>query len=314
VKDASTLPDQSPVQLAALLRQRRFDAAVIFTVFSQNPLPTALILHMAGIRNILAYCRENPYQLLAPWIPDEEPYHLLRHQVKRDLDLVASVGAFTDDDTIRLRLPENAAGLSRKLKSAGVDELRPWLILHPGVSEEKRQYPVRRWIEAGKMIADKLNYQILITGIAAEAPLAKDLAGGMGAGAVSLAGCLHLEEFILLIKGSPLLISVNTSSVHIAAALRTPTIVLYALTNPQHAPWKATGKVLPFSVPAHLRSRNEVLRFVQARFFTNEELTVSPEEIYTTTFDTLVKKERRPIPEIIMPRISSADQEHLVLP
>jgi ADP-heptose:LPS heptosyltransferase len=56
--------------LAALLRARRFDAAVIFTVYSQNPLAAALLLYLAEIPLRLAHCHENPYQLLSDWLPD----------------------------------------------------------------------------------------------------------------------------------------------------------------------------------------------------------------------------------------------------
>jgi ADP-heptose:LPS heptosyltransferase len=51
-------------EIAARLRARRFDGAVIFTCFSQSPLPAALLLHQAGIPLRLAHCRENPYALL----------------------------------------------------------------------------------------------------------------------------------------------------------------------------------------------------------------------------------------------------------
>ncbi|HEX8460355.1 MAG TPA: glycosyltransferase family 9 protein, partial [Segetibacter sp.] len=74
--------------LVKQLKQKKFDAVVIFTVFSQNPLPAAMIAYMAGIPLRLAYCRENPYELLTDWVPDKEPYSFIQHQVERDLNLV----------------------------------------------------------------------------------------------------------------------------------------------------------------------------------------------------------------------------------
>ena len=41
----------------------------------------------------------------------------------------------------------------------------------------------------------------------------------------------------------------NTGPVHIAAALGTPVVDLYALTNPQHTPWKVRCRVLFHDVP-----------------------------------------------------------------
>jgi len=50
--------------LIRTLRDRRFDGAVIFTVYSQNPLPSAMLCYLADIPLRLAHCHENPYRLL----------------------------------------------------------------------------------------------------------------------------------------------------------------------------------------------------------------------------------------------------------
>src|SRR5438876_10841720 len=65
------------------LRCEQFDAAVIFTVYSQNPLPAALLCHLAGIPLRLAHCRENPYHLLTDWVRECEPDVHIRHEVRR---------------------------------------------------------------------------------------------------------------------------------------------------------------------------------------------------------------------------------------
>jgi ADP-heptose:LPS heptosyltransferase len=70
-----------------------YDAAVIFTVYSQNPLPAAYLVYLAGIPCCLAHCRENAYHLLSDRVPDPEPQQHVRHEVRRQLDLVATTGA-----------------------------------------------------------------------------------------------------------------------------------------------------------------------------------------------------------------------------
>lgn len=64
----------------------------------------------------------------------------------------------------------------------------------------------------------------------------------------SLAGKLTLSELIALIDVASLLISNNTGPAHIASAVGTPVVVLYALTNPQHTPWHVPSSVLYFPV------------------------------------------------------------------
>jgi ADP-heptose:LPS heptosyltransferase len=71
----------------------------------------------------------------------------------------------------------------------------------------------------------------------------------MNAPGVSLAGRLGVDGLTALLSFAPLLISNNTGPVHIAAALGTPVVDLYALTNPQHTPWRVANRVLSFDVP-----------------------------------------------------------------
>jgi lipopolysaccharide heptosyltransferase II len=247
-KTASTFDDT-----VARLKKGRFDAAVIFTVYSQNPLPSVMLAYLAAIPLRLAYCRENPYHLLTHWVPDQEPYDFIRHQVRRDLDLVTQVGAYTDDENLRITVQENLwPAVYTKLRIAGADLHKPLIILHPEVSEVKRQYPMEEWINTVQRLSG--DYQVVITG--------KKQADEI-AGAVSLCGQLNLEELIVLIKHASLLLSVNTGTVHIAAATGTPVVVLYAMTNPQHTPWNVKNKVLYFDVPAHLCSKNEVVKYVR---------------------------------------------------
>jgi len=47
--------------------------------------------------------------------------------------------------------------------------------------------------------------------------------------------------------------------VHVAAAVQTPVVDLYARTNPEHTPWQVSCRVLYFDVPEHLRSRTPAL-------------------------------------------------------
>ena len=74
---------------------------------------------------------------------------------------------------------------------------------------------------------------------------------------VNLAGVLELGELGALIARTRLLISNNSGPVHIASALGTPVVDLYALTNPQHTPWLVASRVLNHPVPCRncLKSR-----------------------------------------------------------
>lgn len=294
VSDLPWMPSAKPLLLSefdkviSLIRERRFDAVVIFTVYSQSALPADLLSYMAEIPNRLAYCRENPYQLLTHWVPDHEPYEWIAHQVERDLKLVAQVGAFCADDCLKLSLKSTLLHcVTKKLPQVEGS----WLVLHPGVSEEKRKYPVNDWIILGQKLQQLFALSILVTGSPAESTLTEEIANGIGGKAYSLAGKLTVGEFIGVIQSAVGVISVNTSTIHIAAATQTPQVVLYALTNPQHTPWRSPFVLLPFSVKKELRSKNPIVSYVGSQCFKDDIPYPSPEKIVRKLEQLLTVKE-----------------------
>jgi lipopolysaccharide heptosyltransferase II len=232
------------------LTERRFDAAVIFTVYSQSALPTATFAWLAGIPLRLAHCRENPYQLLTDWVKESEPHTEVRHEVRRQLDLVSSIGCTTADERLSFRLSEeDRLGAVDKLEQAGVDLGRPFIVLHPGASAPSRRYPPLQFSAAARRIAAESGHQVVITGGGEERQLCQTVRAHAGDEAVSLAGELRLGELGATIERAALLVANNTGPVHIAAALSTPVVDLYALTNPQHTPWRVLSRVLFHDVP-----------------------------------------------------------------
>lgn len=243
------------LRMIETLRARRFDAAVIFTTYSQSPLPAAMLCTLAGIPLKLAHCRENPYQLLSDWLPDPEPQKLIRHEVRRQLDLVAAVGARTPNERMSFAVkPADARWAHAQLAAIGVDAAKPWLLLHPGATAASRRYPPALWAQAASELAERTGYPLLWTGSAGEAPLIDDimqLTHG-GASAIrqhSLAGRLTLGQLGAVMSMASVVVVNNTGPAHLAAALGKPVVDLYALTNPQHTPWQTPARVLFQDVP-----------------------------------------------------------------
>lgn len=226
-----------------------FDAAVIFTVYSQNPLPSAMLCYLAGIPLRLAHCRENPYQLLTDWLREPEPQERIRHEVRRQLDLVAAVGAHTPNERLSFEVPDADLQWAReRLHACSIDPAQPWIVLHPGASAPSRRYPPQQWITAAQQLAAQLQCPLLFTGSSDEHALVEQIRSGIPY-SCSLAGELDLGKLGAIISLAPLLISNNTGPAHIAAAVGTPVVDLYALTNPQHAPWQVASRVLYEDVP-----------------------------------------------------------------
>jgi lipopolysaccharide heptosyltransferase II len=250
------------------LRQAQFDAAVIFTVYSQNPLPSAFLCYMADIPLRLAHCHENPYQLLTDWVKDPEPEQFVRHEVRRQLDLVASVNQAATHNTqreilsdgpdarherMRLQIPQAAIDLVQQLLSElGVNLDQPWVVIHPGATAASRRYPPESFALAARALVQDANMQVIFTGTEPESDLVAAIQKLMGAPSHSLVDRLSLSQLAALLAIAPLLISNNTGPVHIAAAVGTPVVDLYALTNLQHTPWGVPHRVLFHDVPCRL--------------------------------------------------------------
>ena len=274
---------QADHQVLAELRQHRFDAAIIFTVYSQNPLPAAMMAYLADIPLRLAHCRENPYQLLTDHIRDPEP-ELTRHEVQRQLDLVASVGYTTADPRLRLTVPAAAQqrivtllaelGLTPQqtpqiplpardpvgaqhavpLPIGGVQleaSAQPWIVIHPGASAPSRRYPPEHFALVARSLV-QAGLTVLFTGTPPERDLVEHIRSEMAAPSYSLVGLLDLADLSALLAAAPLLLSNNTGPVHLAAAVGTPVVDLYALTNLQHTPWQVPHRLLFHEVPCRL--------------------------------------------------------------
>lgn len=262
-------------EMIGQLRQMRFDAAIIFTVFSQNPLPAAMLCYLADIPLRLAHCRENPYYLLSDWVqetdhgtqifkirqispasnaasgsPCAETAAGLRHEVRRQLDLVADVGYFTENEWLSLCVPGGARARVRALLGErGVDVRAPWVVIHAGATAPSRRYPPELFVRVARSLVREHGMTVVFTGTESEIALADGIRAQMGAPSHSVAGELDLGELAALLEMAPVVISNNSGPAHVAAAVQTPVVDLYALTNPQHTPWRVPQRVLYHDVP-----------------------------------------------------------------
>jgi lipopolysaccharide heptosyltransferase II len=248
---------ESVLPMAQRLRRHGFDAAVIFTVYSQSPLPAAMLCGAAGIPLRLAHCRENPYQLLTDWLPESEPQDGVRHEVQRQLDLVARVGCHTPDTRLSFSPPRHAIAWARqRLRASGLDADSRWVLIHPGATAPSRRYPPELWAQAARRLKLEHGCAVVFAGSPDEAQLVHAIQAGMRAESLSLCGELDLPRLAAIIAAAPVVLCNNSAPAHIAAATGTPVVDLYALTNPQHTPWQVAQRVLFHDVPCRFCYRS----------------------------------------------------------
>jgi ADP-heptose:LPS heptosyltransferase len=247
------------------LRACRFDAAVIFTSYRQSPLPAAYLCYLAGIPLRLAASSDAPGSLLTTRHRHPETP---MHEVERGLDLVGAIGIPPADPRLALDVPDDARrrALQRRMALTGTPERdhgHPLIVVHPGCSMPARTYPAECYVEVVNALVSTLNATVVLTGVDAERPLTESVARGLSPAARArvrdLAGDLAFPDFCALIAASDLVVTNNTGPMHLAAAVATPVIALFALTNSpeQWGPWRVPHRTLFHDVPCRICYRRE---------------------------------------------------------
>lgn len=206
------------------------DRGVIFTSEHQSPLPVALLLRLAGVPFVAATSADHAGTLL-----DVRLRPTNCHEVERGLALAAACGDRLPDgdDRLRLRSPLPRAALPP----------RPYVVLHPGASVPARAVPARAaagFVER----AEVLGRRVVVTGAAQEVDAA--LGDRHGPLVTRLGGCTSLAELAAVIAGADAVVVGNTGPAHLAAAVGTPVVSVFAPVVPwfRWAPWRVPTRRL----------------------------------------------------------------------
>lgn len=237
-------PSVSPVDVAALVEQLAglgLDEAVILTSFHQSPLPTALLLRLAGVRRIVASSEDYPGSLLDVRLPVAED----GPEPERMLATVRAAG---------FELPPGDQGkLAVRLPATGAGPQFPYLVVHPGTTAAARAYPAPLWAETVRQLC-VAGWQVLVTGSESERELTAGIVAAARAGlpdavaaeaAQDLAGQLDLAELAGLLAGARAVLVANTGPAHLAAAVGTPVVSLFSPVVP-------ATRWAPYGVPVAL--------------------------------------------------------------
>lgn len=218
-----------PPAVEALVEQlvaRGYGEAVIFTSFHQSPLPMALLCRLAGIPRVAATSVDYPGSLLD--VRHTRPEGL--HEVDAMLDLCRAAGAAlpADDDgrlAVRRPLPD----------VSGLVPDGEYVVLHPGASVPARGTTVdHAGAVARALSAD--GWDVVVTG----GPDERRYAPPPDLGATDLVGRTDLPTLAAVLDGASCVVVGNTGPAHLAAAVGTPVVSLFAPVVPEER-WRPYG-------------------------------------------------------------------------
>lgn len=204
---------------AVVERLHGFAEAVVLTSFHQSPLPMALLLRLAGIERITGASVDHPGALLdvrlrpGDDLPEDLP------EPERALAIAAAAG---------FSLPPGDDGRLAVRPVAAVRRAGPSVVLHPGAAVTARRWPEPHFRRTAEILA-AAGYRVLVTGGPDERELTARVAGSV---AVDLGGRTGFAELAGVLAGADAVVVGNTAAAHLAAAVGTPVVSLFAPVVP----------------------------------------------------------------------------------
>ena len=241
------LPQDPEREMAAVetLRERDFDAAIIFTSYKQSALPAAYLCYLAGIPVRAAGSFEGPGSLLTHRHRYEETVPP-KHETLRGLELTEFLGfPPAEPEMVLVPRTEDEEGAVGLLERHGLER---FVLVHPGASASSRAYPPERYVEVVESLAEQSGLPVLVTGGPDEDDLTRRVAGSTG---IPVGGETHFGSFAALVGRAAVVVTNNTGTTHVASALKRPVVTVFAGTNPaeQWGPWRTPSCLLTHPVP-----------------------------------------------------------------
>jgi len=192
-------------------RARNFDAAIVL----DDGHTHARLARLAGIKEVYGIHRGKP-ELFAESVPFEAE----AHDVFGQLDRLLALFGLGDAD-LRPRVVVDEREGQRVFQELG----EPEVLVHTGASDERKTWPDERWLE-------------LLQSVPRPAVVG------------SIPGFPSIERMPIpvygaLLKRCRVLVTPDTGPAHLAAAVGTPTVVIYGPTQPSRFhPWPNGNQIL----------------------------------------------------------------------
>ncbi len=206
------------------LRAASIDHAYIIP----NSFRSALIVRIAGIPERIGFRGHYRSALLTD---------IREHSQQYGIHQSAEVMSLLGDDS---RASIDSDGPLIKIETRGVEAVRKrfgltdkTVAIIPGAARgPSKCWPEDRYAALGRMLADSGRF-VIVLGTGAERDLCAKVAASAGGGARSLAGETSLVDLAFLLKACDALVANDSGGMHLAAAVGTPVVAVYGITDPQ---------------------------------------------------------------------------------
>lgn len=207
----------------AEIRRERPEAVLIF--HGNGPQDIAFGV-LSGARYILKHPTSSPHRRYLSF--NFEPVR--QHTIEERLDMVRKIGGRCIEREMEVPFPEDSkkAGKVAGLVGAEGDVVG----FQIGAANIYKMWPIDRFIElARRILAVSPGTRIVLTGNANESRLAQRIADACGDRVINSCGMFQIDELPYLLSRFRLLVTNDTGTLHLAIALKVPTISLFSATD-----------------------------------------------------------------------------------
>ncbi|NWG04142.1 MAG: lipopolysaccharide heptosyltransferase II [Syntrophaceae bacterium] len=223
------------LNLSQSLKERHFDLAVILP----RSFRSALHIYLAQIPVRMGYRDEGRSLLLTHRIHrTREIFNV--HRIHYYYRLLEPFGKIEDPPSPKIFLrEEDRKWAIQALAELGVPGGKPLIGMNPGATYglAKCWHP-ERFGELGRRLAEQWQTNILLFGKEDEQPIIHEIRRYLGTKGIDLAGKTSLLQLAALLERCALLVTNDTGTMHVAAAVGTPVVALFGSTPPHMTgPW-----------------------------------------------------------------------------
>ena len=212
------------------LRKHNVDLALIFHGNEPQATPMA---YLSGARYIIKLPNANEYRFL---LSNRDPvctWDDFAHAVEQRLRVAELAGCHVGDKLMVLPLATGQEAIvERFLRGKGVGPTVPLVGFQVAASTVSRMWFAEQFIELGRQLtAQYPDIRIVITGSPQEAEYAGGIAAAIGSNVIVAAGELRLKQVPWLVRRFRLLVTGDTGTMHMAIAVGTPVVALFAAAD-----------------------------------------------------------------------------------
>lgn len=210
------------VRVSRMLRRVGYDSAIILR---PDHWWGAMLAHLAGIRRRIGYDLPD----VRPFLTDRVPFQAT-HSVMMSMRLVESWTSSQKSMDINLHFATTAADdldVDEILTQHALQPDTRILCIHAGSGTWTKQWDEARWAQVGDMLAEQLEAAVVLTGRDHELPMAQRIAELMTVKPIIVAGETQVGQLAALFARSAVVLGPDSGPLHLAAAVRTPTVALF---------------------------------------------------------------------------------------